>query len=176
MTSKKKPKPKDTPRTITMQRVYHASVEELWDRWTTKAGIESWWGPDGFITRVRTLDVRPGGGFEYAIIAIDPDQVEALKAAHLPLSNIARCAFTAVDPMRRIAYKTSAGFVPGVAPYEVATLVEIESEEDWVKMVVTQDDIRDPELTRMAAIGLDQQFNKLGRVLLETNRKERDPK
>jgi len=24
------------------------TIDEAWALWTTKAGIESWWGPDGF--------------------------------------------------------------------------------------------------------------------------------
>ena len=31
---------------ITIERTYRASVEDVWDLWTTKEGIESWWGPE----------------------------------------------------------------------------------------------------------------------------------
>jgi uncharacterized protein YndB with AHSA1/START domain len=50
-----------TGRRITMERTYKASVEDLWDLWTPKDGIESWWGPDGFTTKVLELDLRSGG-------------------------------------------------------------------------------------------------------------------
>jgi uncharacterized protein YndB with AHSA1/START domain len=36
---------------ITIERTYGASVEEIWELWTTPAGIESWWAP-----KVMTLD------------------------------------------------------------------------------------------------------------------------
>ena len=32
---------------ITMERTFDATLHEVWELWTTKAGIESWWGPDG---------------------------------------------------------------------------------------------------------------------------------
>lgn len=32
-------------RRITIERTYQAPIEDLWDLWTTKEGIESWWGP-----------------------------------------------------------------------------------------------------------------------------------
>ena len=30
-----------------IERTYRASVDELWDLWTTKEGFESWWPPEG---------------------------------------------------------------------------------------------------------------------------------
>ena len=33
---------------FSIQRTYAASVEDAWALWTTKSGIESWWGPEGF--------------------------------------------------------------------------------------------------------------------------------
>jgi uncharacterized protein YndB with AHSA1/START domain len=38
---------------ITLERVYHTDVQDVWDLWTTKDGIESWWGPGGFAVTVR---------------------------------------------------------------------------------------------------------------------------
>lgn len=35
-------------RKIVIERKYAASIEDVWELWTTKEGIESWWGPDGF--------------------------------------------------------------------------------------------------------------------------------
>ena len=46
---------------ITIERIYKAAIEDVWALWTTKDGIESWWGPGGFSVSVRKLDVRPGG-------------------------------------------------------------------------------------------------------------------
>src|ERR1700745_2404462 len=46
---------------FSIQRAYAASIEEAWALWTTKSGIESWWGPEGFDVAVASLDLRPGG-------------------------------------------------------------------------------------------------------------------
>jgi uncharacterized protein YndB with AHSA1/START domain len=40
-------------RSIRLERTYRATIDEVWDMWTTKEGIESWWGPDGFAVKVR---------------------------------------------------------------------------------------------------------------------------
>src|SRR5205809_7219141 len=74
---------------ITFERSLPESVEDVWDLWTTKAGLESWWGPEGFVTKVSRLELRPGGLFEYAMTATDSAQMEGLKAVVLPLSTVA---------------------------------------------------------------------------------------
>jgi uncharacterized protein YndB with AHSA1/START domain len=38
---------------ITLERLYRAELQDVWDLWTTKDGIESWWGPGGFTVVVR---------------------------------------------------------------------------------------------------------------------------
>jgi uncharacterized protein YndB with AHSA1/START domain len=32
-------------RKAVIERTYRATVQELWELWTTKEGFESWWGP-----------------------------------------------------------------------------------------------------------------------------------
>ncbi len=82
----KSPTPATSPRAkLTFERTFRAAtVDEVWDLWTTKAGLESWWGPEGFVTKVSKLELRPGGKFEYAMTATDSAQMEGLKAAGLP--------------------------------------------------------------------------------------------
>jgi uncharacterized protein YndB with AHSA1/START domain len=45
---------------ITLERTVPAPLAEVWQLWTTKSGIESWWSPDGFAIEVRELDLRRG--------------------------------------------------------------------------------------------------------------------
>ena len=58
-----------TKKKITIERTFEASVQDVWELWTTKEGIESWWGPEGFTTTVRKIDVRVGGELHYAMTA-----------------------------------------------------------------------------------------------------------
>ena len=46
---------------LTIERVINAPIETVWALWTTKPGIEAWWGPEGFSVSVRSLDLRAGG-------------------------------------------------------------------------------------------------------------------
>jgi uncharacterized protein YndB with AHSA1/START domain len=58
---------------FSIERTYPASIDEAWMLWTTKAGIESWWGPEGFNVTVTSLDLRP------------IQDADRLRAGHNPL-------------------------------------------------------------------------------------------
>lgn len=44
-------------------------VGDAFDMWCVPDLIAQWWGPHGFQTVVNTLDPRPGGRFEFLMIA-----------------------------------------------------------------------------------------------------------
>ena len=152
-------------RRITLERTFRASIEDVWDLWTTQDGIESWWGPDGFVVQVRELDLRPGGALAYAMIAVARDQIEFLRKAGMPLANEHRLTYTEVAPRRRLAYVHLADFVPGVPPYEVATSVEFDAGPRGVRMVLSFDAMHDDHWTRLAVMGWESQLGKLAHVL-----------
>jgi len=152
-------------RTVTLERTFEASIEEVWDLWTTKDGIESWWGPDGFAVTVSKLDLRPGGELLYAMTAVGPDQIAFMKKAGMPLVSQTRVTYTEVDPPRRLAYSTFADFIPGVEPYDVATAVDLYRIPEGVRLVVTQDAMHDESWTHMAVMGWESELGKLARVL-----------
>jgi uncharacterized protein YndB with AHSA1/START domain len=118
---------------FSIQRTYAASIDEAWALWTTKSGIESWWGPEGFDVTVISLDLRPGCDLIYLMTAVAPEQVAFMRRAGMPLTSECKVTYTEVSPPSRLAYKTLADFVPGVAPYEVATVVELKATADGVK-------------------------------------------
>ena len=154
-----------TRKRITMERVFRADVQDVWDLWTTKEGIESWWGPGGFVVKVRKLDLRPGGELLYAMTAIDPPQVAFMKKAGMPLTTEARITFTEIVPLRRLAYVHLADFIPGVEPYDVATLVELETTSRGVRMVLSFDAMHDDEWTNRATMGWESEIGKLEALL-----------
>jgi uncharacterized protein YndB with AHSA1/START domain len=54
-------------REITLERELGADPERVWRSWTNADELESWWGPDGWVTTVRSLDVRPGGLWHFGM-------------------------------------------------------------------------------------------------------------
>jgi uncharacterized protein YndB with AHSA1/START domain len=152
-------------RTITIERTFNATVEEVWDLWTTKNGIESWWGPEGFVTEVRKIDLRPGGELDYNMIAVAPEQIKFLKNAGMSATTPSRVTYTEVIPHRRLAYSSRADFIPGVEPYDVMTTVEFYPEVDGTRMVMTFDAMHDEHWTNLAVMGWESELGKLERVL-----------
>ncbi len=154
-----------TPKQLTIVRTFAASIEDVWELWTTKDGIESWWGPEGFTVTVRHLDLRAGGELRYDMTATGAEQIAFMAQAGLPLTTEARLTYTELDPPRRLAYAHRADFIPGVAPYDVATVVELRAGADGVTLTLTIDAMHDEIWTQRAVMGWESELGKLAALL-----------
>jgi uncharacterized protein YndB with AHSA1/START domain len=150
---------------ITIERTYQAPLEDVWELWTTAEGIESWWGPDGFETKVYKLELWPKGELHYAMTATAPDQIDFMKKNGMPLTNHTRGRYDEVTPMTRLAFTQIADFVPGVAAYDVETLVELSPGADGVRLVLTFDAMHDERWTQMAKMGWESELGRLDQAL-----------
>jgi uncharacterized protein YndB with AHSA1/START domain len=157
--------PESKRRKLTFERTFAATVEEVWELWTTKEGVESWWGPEGFRAEVRAIDPRPGGTMRYAMIASAPEMVAEMKRIGMPLVTESKLTYRELDPPRRIAYFHAVDFVPGVAAYDIETVVELHAGAGGVRMVVTIDAMHDAPWTEMARKGWESQLDKAVRLL-----------
>lgn len=154
-----------TAKRVTLERTYAADVQDVWDLWTTKDGIESWWGPGGFRVTVRSLDLRPGGELRYAMTAVEPAQVAFMQQAGMPLTQECRITFLDVQPRRRLEYVHLADFIPGVDPYDVTHTVELFATPGRVRMVLTFDAMHAEEWTARATMGWESELGTLGVAL-----------
>jgi uncharacterized protein YndB with AHSA1/START domain len=159
------PKTQDARRRVTLERTFAAPIDEVWELWTTKDGIESWWGPDGFAVTVQQIDLRPGGELVYEMTATAPEQMEFLKKAGMPATTVSRLRYTEVVPPRRLAYSHTADFIPGVEPYEVPTTVELEEVPDGVRMVLSFTAMHDEHWTNLAVMGWESELGRLAKLL-----------
>ena len=150
---------------LTFERTFPASLEEMWELWTTKDGIESWWGPEGFRVTVRAMDLRPGGDLLYTMTAVRAEEIEFMKKAGMPLSTDNTRRFTEVSPPNRIGYREIVDFVPGVEPYEVQVDVEFQSVPDGVRVVVNFDRMHNDQWTELARQGRESELDRLAKVL-----------
>jgi len=70
-------------REIVITRVIDAPRELIWDAWTDPKKVVQWWGPDGFTTTTKSMEVRKGGRWEYVMHGPDgvdyPDWQEYLE-------------------------------------------------------------------------------------------------
>jgi uncharacterized protein YndB with AHSA1/START domain len=155
-----------TPEQVTIERTFDgATVDEVWELWTTKDGLEAWWGPDGFSITVNTLDVRPGGSLEYAMTADDPAMVEFMKKSGMPTTTVSRGRYSVVDQLRRLVFTQLADFIPGVEPYDIGTTVEFHAVAGGVRLVITVDRMHDAYWTDMAVKGWEGQLGRLAKAL-----------
>ena len=62
-------------REFTITRVFNAPRELVWKAWTDPDHVARWFGPRGFMTPRSTIsmDVRPGGTFEFTMVSEDDD-------------------------------------------------------------------------------------------------------
>ena len=114
--------------------------------------------------------MRVDGELLYAMTATASAQVDFMKKAGMPLTTEQRVRYQAVDPYRRLAYTSLADFIPGVTPYDLATLVELHPNAQGVRMVVTIDALHDERWTQMAVAGWESQLGRLIKLLAERQR------
>ncbi len=150
---------------ITLERTFQAPIADVWALWTTKDGIESWWGPEGFAVTVKHIDLRPGGELLYVMAAVAAEQIAFMKRANMPVAHDARIVYTEVVPNRRLAYRHDVDFVPGVATYTVDTVVELTETPAGVRMVLRFDAMHDDVWTERATMGWNMELGKLAKVL-----------
>src|SRR5437588_8352109 len=112
MTAKQQPSQNHTR----LERTCEAPAELIWELWTTAAGIEEWWAPDGFENQVSELELLPGGKLVYTMTATGREQVEFIQNAGMPLSTESRKTFTEVSAPSRLAYLSLIDFVPDHEP------------------------------------------------------------
>lgn len=55
--------------TIYIQREFDANAELVWQAWTTAALLDQWWAPKPYHTETKTLDLKVGGMWLYAMVS-----------------------------------------------------------------------------------------------------------
>ena len=148
---------------VVIARTYPASVEALWALWTTKAGFESWWGPEGFRVEVSAIEPREGGALEYEMIADAPEAIAAMKAMGQPLSHGTRGRYAELRPHTRLKLVHVIDFIPGSEVYEHVIEVDFSAAGGQATMTVTVHPHLDPHWTRMSLEGFASQLTKLDR-------------
>lgn len=146
---------------IVFERSYRADAQELWELWTTKDGLESWWYPEGSRAEVRVLEARQGGRLHYDMIAHTPDMIEAMRQMGLPPSNAIRARFAEFRARERLTLVHMIDFLPGVKPFESTLTVEFFPSGDRVRMVVTLHQTHDEEFTQKQRLGFTSQLSNL---------------
>jgi uncharacterized protein YndB with AHSA1/START domain len=150
---------------ITLRRSLAVPPQRIWDLWTTPEGIGSWWAPEGFVTTVDLLDLRPGGALDYTMTATGPEQVAFMEQAGMPLSTPSHKTFTEVVEPTRLAYVSLIDFVPGLDPYEHLTVVTLEETATGTEVVMECQALHDQEWTDRIVAGRTNELDNLERLV-----------
>ncbi len=157
--------PTPSPDAARLERTCDAPAELIWELLTTAAGLEEWFAPDGFESRVIELDLRPGGQLRYTMTATGPEQVAFMQSTGNPLSVEVRKTFTEVAAPARLAYLSLIDFVPGHEPYEHLTAIDIEPAGDRTTVVMTLDPLHDETWTQQHRAHRGDELDNLGAAI-----------
>ena len=58
-------------RTMTLQRLIHASPEQVWRAWTDPAILPQWFGPAGYTCQTKEINLSPGGLWRFDMTGPD---------------------------------------------------------------------------------------------------------
>ena len=100
-----------------------------------------------------------------------PAQIEFMKKRGLPLTTETRGTYDEIVALRRLAFTQVADFIPGVAAYDIETLVVLFPAAAGVRMLLTFDAMHDAQWTKMAEMGWNSEVDKLERALAAKLRK-----
>ena len=78
---------------IVLTRVFDAPRELVWQSFTDPALLLRWWGPRGFLTTTRRMDMRPGGQWRFVMHGPDGRDYDNL------------ITYLEIDAPRRLSYK-----------------------------------------------------------------------
>ena len=160
--------------TIRFERVYEASVEDVWALWTTKEGLEEWFAPEGLRLEVSTLELWVGGTFNHVMTAVGAEQVAYMASLNRPPITWVSARFVEIEPHRRLRIRFDIDFVHGVDPYPYDMVMELSADAGRVRMIVTADRHPDAEMTRGAILGLTSQLQRFD-LAIATRTKEQGP-
>lgn len=154
-------------RPIRFERVYDGPVDDLWALWTTKAGLEEWFAPQGWQIEVSALEPHVGGAFEHVGTAVAAEATAYLTSVGRSRSTRVRGRFLEVVPNERLHLRFTMDLLPGVEPYPYDIVVELHTEGERVRMVVTADAHPDAEMTRLATLGLASQLRQFDALIAQ---------
>lgn len=59
---------------LTVVRAFDASLERVWEAWTTSGILDQWWAPKPYRAETKTMDFREGGRWLYCMVGPTGDK------------------------------------------------------------------------------------------------------
>jgi len=135
---------------LVLTRTFNAPRNLVFKVWTDPRHLAEWWGPHGFTTIIREMDVRLGGAWRYAMRGPDGNEY--------PFDGV----YVDVQPPERLVFD---GTIHGGPNQHVWTEVTFTEREGKTNVRVRQVYSFESDATRGAPIGWSQQFDRLTEYL-----------
>lgn len=149
--------------TLTIERTFNAPRERVWEAYANPEQFSAWWGPEGWTTTVKELNLTPGGKNHYCMKCVDENQGEWFDQEAWGLM-----VFEAVDKPASFTYKDYFSDADGTLKNDMPTMTITMSftEEDGKTKMVSRGVVESKEqleqLVNMGMIeGLTSTLNKL---------------
>jgi len=163
-----RPTPREGRTAFSARRVLSASVEDVWERCTTRAGLAAWWGPEDVRTTVEELDVRVGGpiSFRYHYTATENDARwrAELEAKEIATTYASTGAFREVVPGSLLAFDQVLDFGPGPPRTHLEMRVELTAVPGGTEVRLRAASTPNPHWRTLGAISLEGQLDRMARA------------
>jgi uncharacterized protein YndB with AHSA1/START domain len=116
---------------VTIERVYDAPRELVWNAWTDPAMIKQWWGPDNVTIPECEIDLRVGG--KIYIVMEAGEAMGPYKGTQWPMLG----TFTVVEPDSRLSYSVQAWVEGDKEETTIDQITEVAFAEEQGKTKVT---------------------------------------
>jgi uncharacterized protein YndB with AHSA1/START domain len=147
---------------VTLEKLYDASLDEVWNAWTHPDMLKQWWGPNNVTIPECEIDLRVGGKFNIVMEA--GEGMGTYKGTKWPM----HAEFTVVEPRARLTY-TARAWTEGArddTTIEQTTDIVLTEEEGKTKVHVQATIYKTGPKAAMAVEGMQygftQQLEKLG--------------
>jgi uncharacterized protein YndB with AHSA1/START domain len=135
---------------LVLTRTFDAPRKLVFKAWTDPGHLAQWWGPRGFTTEIREMDVKPGGAWRYVMRSPDGHEY--------PFDGV----YVEVVEPERLVFD---GSIHASPEQRVWTEVTFADREGKTEITVRQSYSFESDATRGASVGWNQQFDRLGEFL-----------
>ena len=150
---------------VTLEKVYDASPETVWQAWTQPEMLKQWWGPDNVTIPQCEVDLKIGGKFYIVMEA--GEAMGPYKGTLWPM----QAEFTEVIPNEKLSY-TAQAWTEGMkedTTIDQTTNITFSADGDKTKVTVKAAIYKTGPKAGMAAegmqMGFTQQLEKLSAFL-----------
>lgn len=147
-------------RQLTITRAFAAPKTLVYDAFTKPDQIVKWWGPKGFTTTVKTMDVRPGGIWHYCMSSTEWGESWGIAAYH------------EVSPPDRLVYSDAFSDAEGTTNHDLPvseTVATFTDEGDRTTLTFVTDYATAEDLQKVLEMGMiegvSSQFERLDELL-----------